>query len=250
VHPIEAKSLRNEAENWSKDYSTFFWTSSNPFEAKFEVEKTIRLLLTRDVAQTTQLTYSGSDNPPFIGRDVQLRFEAALPKGNWYSFKLDAWVPRTWYTEAEFLRNAVRAFGVWTHSMQTAQTLGLLDGASKELYDRRVREALQKETRQASEKEDLAPAMALRQEILAALRIGMSFRTAHHEGGTVIYFDGKNFVRSEYGETESLNVLATEDEALGSIRELYDWDSRKGSFPHPTPELDVWKFIRLQLKEA
>ena len=109
---------------------------------------------------------------------------------------------------------------------------------------------MEKETRRASEKEDPAPAMAVKQEILTALRSGMSFRTAHHEGGTSIYFDGKNFVRSEYGETESLKVLATEDEALGSIRELYDWDSRKVSFPHPPPELEVWKFIQLQLRDA
>ena len=55
------------------------------------------ILLRRDPAQTTRLTYSGSDIPPFIGRNVRLRFEAALPKGNWYSLQLSAWsrVPGT-----------------------------------------------------------------------------------------------------------------------------------------------------------
>ena len=72
----------------------------------------------------------------------------------------------------------------------------------------------------------------------------MSFRTVHHEGGTSIYFDGKNFVRSEYGESESFKILGTEDEVLDCIRELYDWESRRDSFPHRPPELEVWGFIR------
>jgi hypothetical protein len=241
------KPIRNETENWTKDYSTYFWSSSDPFEMKFEIEKTIGLLLAVDAAQTAKLTYSGSDNPPFIGRDVQLRFEAALPKGNWYSFRVTAWVPRTWYTEAEFLGNADRAFGYWIYNLQTAPTLGLLDAASQELYDQRVREAVDEEARRAAEKEDMAPVEALKQEILAELRNGKSFRTAHHEGGTSIYFDGKTFVHSTYGEEESLNALGTDEEALASIRQLYDWESRKGSFPHPPPELEVWKFIQQQL---
>jgi hypothetical protein len=245
---LEAKPIRRETDDWTHDYSTFFWTSSDHFEAKFEIEKLIGLLLTRDITQTTRLTYSGSDNPPYIGRDVRLGFEAAMPKGNWYSFHVAAWVPRTWYTEAEFRDAADRAFGHWTHDLQTAQTLGLLDGASKELYEQRVRDALEKEARQAGEREDPAPVTAVKQEILEGLRNGKSFRTAHHEGGTIISFDGTTFVRSEYGETESQKVLETDDGALGSIRELYDWESRKGSFPHRPLELDVWKFIQLQLE--
>jgi hypothetical protein len=89
--------------------------------------------------------------------------------------------------------------------------------------------------------------MALKQEILAALRNGRSFRTAHHEGGTSIYFDGKTFVCSEYGEVESFKTLGTDDEALDRIEQLYDWESRKGSFPHRPPELEVWGFIQRQL---
>jgi hypothetical protein len=239
----------DEIENWTRDYSTYFWSSSDPFEVKFEIEKTIGLLLTGDKAEIGKLTYSGSDNPPFIGRNVQLRFEAALPEGNWYSLHVAAWVPRTWYTEAEFLGNADKAFATWIHNLQTAPALGPLE-ASRELYDQRVRDAVDKETRRANEKEDMAPVEALKQEILAALRNGMSFRTAHHNGGTSIYFDGKAFVRSEYGELESLEVLGTEDEALKRIRDLYDWESRKDTYPHPPPELEVWRFIQRQLVEA
>jgi hypothetical protein len=244
---MTAQSIKNENENWTKGYSTYFWSSSDPFEARFGVEKTMRLLLASVKAQSPQLTYSGSDDPPFIGREVQLRFEAAIPNGNWYSLHVNAWVPRTWYTEAEFLDNADKSFAFWIRSLQTAPTLGLLDAASRELYDQRVHEAMDKEARRADEKEDPAPVMALKEEILAALRNGMSFRTSHHEGGTSILFDGKSFVCSEHGEVESSKILGTDDEALDRIRQLYDWESRKESFPHRPPELEVWGFIRRQL---
>jgi hypothetical protein len=238
---------RGDTENWTRDYSTYFWGSPDPFQMKFDIEKITRVLLTRDTAQTPHLTYSGSDIPPVIGSDVRLSLEAALPKGNWYSLQVSAWVPRTWYTEAEFRLNADRAFEFWVHNLQTAPSLGLLDSASQELYDQRVHQAADEEARVASQKEDQAPVTALKQAILAELRNGKSFRTAHHEGGTTIYFDGKTFVRSEYGETESLEALATDDEALDSIQALYDWDSRKESFPHRPPDLEVWQFIQRKL---
>jgi hypothetical protein len=244
---MTAKPVKDEMENWTQDYSTYFWSSRPPFEVKFEIEKTIGLLLARDAAQTTHLTYSGSDNPPYIGREVQLSFEAALPKGNWYSLRVHAWVPRTWYTEAEFRGNADKAFGHWVLNLQAAPSLGLLDSATQDMYDRRVREAVEEEARLAGQKEDMVPVVALKQEILSELRKGKSLRTAHHEGGTTICFDGKAFVRSDWGEEESLKVFGTEEEALDGIREFYDWESRKDSYPHRPPEQEVWKFIQREL---
>ena len=244
---MERIPSREKQENWTQDNSAYFWGSVDLLRVKFEVEKITGLLLRRDAGQAAKLTYSGSDIPPFIGRDIRLCFEAALPSGNWYSLQLSAWVPRTWYTEAEFRRNADTAFEFWTRKLQTVPSPGRLDSASRELYDRRVREAAEEESRLASLKEDPTPVSALKQEILAELRMGRSFRTAHHEGGTRIYYDGQTFICSTYGEEESLRVLGTEDEVLDCIRGLYDWDSRKESYPHRPPELDVWRFIQRQL---
>jgi hypothetical protein len=244
---MTAKPMRDEKENWTQDFSTYFWRAGGPFEVKFEMEKTLGLLLGRDTTQTAQLTYSGSDIPPTVGREVQLRFEAALQEGNWYSLRVKAWVPRAWYTQAEFRAYAERSFGYQTRDLQTAPTLGVLDASLRELYDRRVQEAVDGEARRGAEKEDPALTTALQKEILAGLRDGKSFRTAHHEGGTSIYFDGKDFVCSKHGEEESFEVLGTEGEALDRIKQLYDWESRKGSFPHLPPESEVWRFIRRQL---
>jgi hypothetical protein len=244
---MEEKPARNDAENWTREYSTYFWSSSDPSKMRFETEKTMRLLLARDEAHTERLTYSGSDNPPFIGRNVRLRFEAALPKGNWYSLQITAWVPNTWNSETEFHSYADKAFEHWTSNLQTAPTLGLLGDASKELYTRRAQDAVDEEARRTSEKEDPAPVTALKHEILDGLRSGASFRTSHHEGGTTIYFDGKTFIRSEYGEQTSSRVLTTDEETLDCIQALYDWESRKDTFPHRPPELEAWRFIQRQL---
>jgi len=48
-------------------------------------------------------------------------------------------------------------------------------------------------------------------------------------------------------QTRSKTNFATDDEMLDCIRKFYDWDSRKDTYPHRPPELDVWKFIQRQL---
>jgi hypothetical protein len=224
----------------------YFWASDGPFEVKFGIEKTIRLLLARDLAETTKLTYSGSDNPPFIGRDIRLRFEAALPTGNWYSLGVTAWVPHTWYTEAEFRHNADTAFDYWVRSLHGVPAIGTSEEASQKLYDKLARDAIEKEARRAAEKEDLASSIDIKQLILTELRNGKSFRTIHHEGGTPIYFDGNVFMRSEYGEQESKEVLGTEESAA-SHKSALRLGITQGLVPSPPPERDVWLFIQQQM---
>jgi hypothetical protein len=151
---VERIPSRDKTENWERDYAVYFWGSTNLSQVKFEIEKITRVLLKREKAQTKHLTFLGSDIPPFIGRDVRLCFEAALPEGNWYTLYLSAWVPRTWYIEAEFRLNADKTFEFWARNLRTAPSLGPLNLASRELYDQRVREAEEEEARLEGQKED------------------------------------------------------------------------------------------------
>jgi hypothetical protein len=77
--------------------------------------------------------------------------------------------------------------------------------------------------------------------------MGKRFATAHHEGGTRLYFKGTKFVREDFGLEESLTEFSTDGEMLTCLRNFYDWESRKGTYPHRPPELDVWKFIQREL---
>jgi len=35
---------------------------------------------------------------------------------------------------------------------------------------------------------------------------------------------------------------------LAALRRFCEWDARRDTYPHPKPELEVWRFIRAQLK--
>jgi hypothetical protein len=97
--------------------------------------------------------------------------------------------------------------------------------------------------------EDPAPIAAIQQDILAALRAGKVFRTAHKEGGSTIFFRGSSYRREDYGEEPDRQTYPTEQALLVVLRNLYDWESRRHIYPHRPPELDVWNYIRNQLMD-
>lgn len=35
---------------------------------------------------------------------------------------------------------------------------------------------------------------------------------------------------------------------LAALRRFCEWDARRDTYPHPKTELEVWRFIRAQLK--
>ena len=79
------------------------------------------------------------------------------------------------------------------------------------------------------------------------MRDGKSFRAAHHEGGSRLDFNGTVYRYVTYGEEESETEYATDGDVLKFIRNFYDWESRKETFPHRPPEVEVWNYIQRQL---
>lgn len=240
------KKNQDSTEEWSQHYATFFQGGSSPLDLKFEIEKATGVLLTRDGDHASGLVFKGTSRPPPTGHRLELRLEAVLPGAVWYSLQDDMWLPCAWSTEAEFRSTADRTFEHWTRNLHKG-SLPSLNAASQELYDRMVRETVERETEAANRKEDDAPIRAIQQAVLAALRKGDRFGTAHHEGGTRIYISGGKFVREDYGMEESLTVFQTDEELLTCLRNFYDWESRRDTYPHRPPELDVWKYIQSQL---
>ena len=115
------------------------------------------------------------------------------------------------------------------------------------LYAELFAEALEDERRQAEWREDPLPVEALRRAVTAAIRAGRKCRQCNKEGQTSFYFDGTHFIRDHQGEWEERQVFATEAELLTDLRNFYDWDVRAGTYPHAPLELDVWRYIQLQL---
>ena len=247
---VMVNSPYDNVDLWSKSSRTYFWDPRSPFETKFQIEKMTGILLKREPNPESNLTYSGTSNPPTLGYNLKLVFQSALPKRNWYSFEIEAWVPRSWYSETEFQSKADRAFDYWTRNLPSSPNPKSVEEGSGDLYFQRTQEAVEKEKQESIMKpEDVAEIQVIQKSILNGLRKGKSFRTAHHEGGTRLFFDGANCVRRDYGEEESTKKFQTEKEFLDCIREFYDWESRRGTYPHRPPELETWKFIQQELKQ-
>lgn len=96
----------------------------------------------------------------------------------------------------------------------------------------------------------MTPEQEIQQQILAEMRQGKLFFTAHHEGGTHIKWLGDRFVFQDYGESEEREEFTTDEAFLVRLRQFYDWWSRRDWYPNRPPEIEVWKWIQNQLKTS
>jgi hypothetical protein len=235
--------------DWRNQYEAFLWRPRLPLDVKFEVEKATGVLLDRDPGSHGLLTFRGSSSVPPNQYTLELRYEAALPERNLYSLRVDSASPKQWYSEEQSRRDADRAIAYWTGLLQLIPNPGAQRAASRELYEQRVAQTIGQETQRAGRREDPDPIRAVQREVLDGLRRGLGFRTAHHEGGTNIYLRGGKLIKANYGEDESVEEVEGEEKILASIRAFYDWESRRDTYPHRPPELEVWKYIRKELRK-
>jgi hypothetical protein len=230
-------------------HETPFWHEKPPFEVKREIEKLTGTLLTRDPASTDKLLYKGSLRG-LHEFELELRFEAVLPR---VPYVMRPPTERREFRNLYVFRllgsgeSARRSFDHWTLRLQCCPPVRDLSDHSRTFYDQQVRESIEHEEAEARRVEDPDPIIALQKKMLAALRDGRQFRTSHHEGGTILYFNGKTFLREDFGEYPDVKEFATDAEMIACIRAFFDWESRRETYPHKPPELDVWKFIERQL---
>ncbi len=255
------KVQTQETGDWTDTRETYFWYDRGPFQAKFDLEKLTGILLKLDRSSEDKLVYRGSSVTGATTHVVEVRFEAVLPRvpyivkpptdpreyRNLFLLRVETSAPKKWYTENELKESAAKTFDYWTLRLPCgSQTIAWAD-ASREFYEQQAKEAIDQELELASRLEDPVPIIALQKTVLAALRDGKQFRTAHKEGGTILSFNGAKFMRENYGEEPSVTEFASDQEMIDCIRRFYDWDSRKDTYPHRPSELDVWKYIQRQL---
>lgn len=89
---------------------------------------------------------------------------------------------------------------------------------------------------------------AIQQEILAALRRGAEFRTAHKEGGTTIRCQRGGFIREDYGDWSEREAYTNEAEFLAFLWRFFEWESRGGQHME-LPDGERWENIRKLLKD-
>lgn len=92
-----------------------------------------------------------------------------------------------------------------------------------------------------------APRTAIQEDILAALRAGAEFRTAHKEGGTTIRWLHGRFVREDYGEWSERAEYTDEAAFLAFLLRFFEWESN-GRQNVSLPEPERWRNIRELLR--
>lgn len=232
---------------WTCEFHTYFWHPREPFQVKFWVEKTTSVLLDRE-DHDGKLGYAGrAQFAPHFYR-VALIFEAAFPDRNLYSLRLAAETPAGWTTAERQREDAGRAFRHWLRDAQITAAPAWSAALAADTYAERMRAAVDQEE-QARAPHDPAPVAELQRAILRALAGGRHFATAHKEGGTVLRQIGDRFVSQEYGETDGRRVFKQPAEFLEYLRNFYDWEARRDTYPHSPPEVEVWRYIQTQMRD-
>jgi hypothetical protein len=230
------------------DYETHFWHAGHPADVKFEIEKATRMLLAHDPSETAKLVFvgsSGSADPTYRARFC---LDAAWPERRLYSLRLAASGPRKWFNEERLRQYSDKVFEHWTRNLHVTPTPRSLEASSPELYQQLAAEALAREAELAHRKEDQAPIEAVRQEVLAAIRDGKKCGNVNKEGQTTFYFRRGKFVREHIGDWDERQVFASGEAMLADLRQFYDWDTKRDTYPHRPPEVEAWRFIRDQLR--
>lgn len=243
---VEPSDLPGE---WYDRRQIRFWHDEDPFAVKYFTEKATGSLLVRDPEDSEQLSYTGESVTGACRRALRLSFEAAFDSRNLYSLQVTSTAPRKWQTEASFARDVARAHEYWSSKVVVVTEEVHPKDSAPDLFLKRKQESLDAEMEDAGRVEDPVPIAALQQEILTALRAGKSFRTAHKEGGTILSFRGSSFRRTDYGEEPRTESFPTDGAILLCLRNFYDWESRRDSYPHRPPELAVWQYIQTQLRD-
>jgi len=213
-----------------------------PQEIQAALEREIMTVLAA-VPSETRLTFTALAKAGGVPFRVTLRFEAAHGATNGYTLRfepLDASLaPATLETQRKTLDGW---FDLWTGHFTSHPGLAL-PPASPDRYRELAEQARQADGR-------LRSVAAVKREILDGLRRGLTFSTAHKEGGTTIRHAGGRFVRTDYGESPRVEEFHDEAAFLTFLRRFFDWETSRGAYPGKASELDAWRLIlRLLVEE-
>ncbi|MBL9199773.1 MAG: hypothetical protein JNL39_04660 [Opitutaceae bacterium] len=206
-----------------------------PHAIQFELERELMLLLPPAVEGDT-LLFRAASRVYSSPHAFTLRFEAALPSTNAYSFRAVMTLDGKTSAEREASAKSLASwFRLWTRHFQPADAVPPGTG-SHELYRTLVTQALNAEAH-------LGTVAAVQQAIVAGLRAGGTYSTAHKEGGTVIRYSWGHFQRADYGEWSTSERFVSETVFLAFLRKFFDWHTSQHTYPERVPDLVAWKLM-------
>lgn len=206
-----------------------------PHEIQFALERDLMVLFTpaMDYGRLTLRAHAGLVGAAYA---FELSFEAALPRRNCYSLRVQTSWDEQPRTNNDYYRKTSESwFRFWTRGFTGAQPPAE-DAGPPALYQQLCSEALQ-----AAGNPGTIP--GLRQTIIAAMKHGACFATSHKEGDTRLSWRDGTFVRTDSGEYPAHRKFCSEDEFLTSLRQFYDLEIPKHIHPGSASELTAWKLI-------
>ena len=215
--------------------------SRPPQEIQAVLEREVMTVL-GVVPHDARLTFTAIAKTSGAPFRLTLRFEAAHGETNRYSLRFDTVDASIPPAALETQRKALDGWlDLWTRHFTSDPSRALppeSPGRYQELAD---------QARRAHER--LAGVTLLQREILDGLRRGLTFSTAHKEGGTTIrHRDGK-FVRADYGESSRVEEFHDEAAFLTFLRRFFDWETSRGAYPGKASEVEAWRLILRLLEE-
>lgn len=236
--------------DWQFASSVCFEHELTPTAMKYAIEKmTIQLLQREPQGITaTALRYAGTSGAGGNPNTVRLELVAVDGARHLYRLTSERSAPRRWEENRRFTAECERQFGHWCGQLRIVANELAWPSAPRASFERYVMEVVAAEDAAARVVEDTGPVVALQHEVLDALRGGMGFFTAGKEGGSHLFFDGSVFRRNDYGDAPDSAVYADDASMIDCLRRFYDWESRRDSYPHPKPELEVWRYIHGELR--
>jgi hypothetical protein len=218
-----------------------FQDARPPQEIQFQLERALMTLMPPGIEEGKLACRA---NAKITGAQYSflLTYQAALPKTNCYSLRVQAsWAHMAPMHHDYFRKTSGSWFELWTRDFQRASPPSANEH-SAERYRQVCEAALNAEAGLNSIEE-------IQQAIVAAMKHGASFATAHKEGGTNIRWHNGRFVRSDYGESEERNEFASEQEFLKFLRQFYDWETSRNVYPNKVSDFEAWKLILRMLRK-
>ena len=238
VNPPEVEVLNETATGVTR--FLHFRDPRPPQEIQFGLERSLMLLFTAEM-EHGRFVLRGKTTQAGANYSFELRFDAALPRNNYYMLKVEASWPKEPDDNHDYYRKSAEGwFKFWTRDFEAAQPPAA-DESSPIRYQKLCDAAWNAEAHL-----DTVP--ALQQAIVAAMKAGASFATAHKEGGTTLRWLEGRFVRSDYGDDPGGQTYPSETAFLIALRKFYDWETSKSYYPGKAPDLDAWKLIRRLLR--
>lgn len=212
-----------------------------PHEVQFSLERTLMVVFAGAMEQG-RLCWLALANVNGARYVFELRFEAALPRMNHYSLRVEgSWAEQPTNSHDYFRKTSDSWFSLWTRDLMPA-TPSAPDDNAGEHYAKLAEAALRAEAH-------LDSVTAIQQAILAELKRGACFATSHKEGGTSISWRGDRFVRSDYGYEPAVKEFRNEADFLSMLKGFCHFEVTRNAGTGQLPELDLWRLIRRCLRK-